>query len=272
MCHNLITFIIEVIIDAYAIINDVHIPAHSPACLDVTLSVLDMLHSAGVLKEIILNGDIADFFNIKLHPVMPHEFGIKTTIKDEIYLVNKFLDHLQMRYPEATIMFLSGNHEDRLDRYLCKKAPEIFDMMTVPELFKLEDRGIDHMPYGRGQLYQIGETDLFCRHSPYSYSVHCAHACLVKKFINLIFGCTHRFQEMKLKDGTGVEKYACSNASLIDFDNPMFNYMPTDNWANGFSIAFVEKEWWQNQHIKINDKQTVFGGYKFKGSDKFDFT
>ena len=259
-------------IEARLILNDIHIPAHDPAALDIALSVGSTLHQKNCLKEIILNGDILDFFNVKFHPVSPHDFGITTTIKDEIYLGNKFLDHLAARFPGTEITLLAGNHEDRLSRFLAQKAPDIFDLIAMPALLKLDERGIEYVPYGRHQLYRIAGTDLFCRHSPYSYAIHCAYNCITKKFINLIFGCTHRYQEIKLKDGEGKEKYACSNACLIDFEHPIFNYMSTDNWAKGFSVIYTDGGWWQNTHVKIKDGRTVFDGHEYHGSKDFDFT
>lgn len=258
--------------EATVIINDVHIPAHDPAAVDIALSVAATLFEKGILRELILNGDIADFWNLKFHDMAPHEYGIRTTIKDDIYLVNKFLDHCQNRFPGVKITYIEGNHEYRLPRYLMKHAPGLFEMMTVPELFKLEERGIEFIPYVRNQLYTIEGTNLNVRHSPYSYSIHCAHACITKKFINLIFGCTHRYQESKLKAGDHNYYYACSNGCLIDFEHPIFGYMNTDNWSKGFSVVYTDGEWWQNNHVEIRDNRAVFAGYEFIGLKSFDFT
>lgn len=247
-------------------------PAHDPAALDVALSVCDTLHDQGILRELILNGDIADFYNVSLHDKMPYHTSITTSIKDEIYLVNKLLDYCQKKFKGTKITFIEGNHEDRLARYLFKKAPDLYELMDIESLFKLEERGIDFYPYGRHQLYQIEGTDLYVRHSPYSYSVHCAYANITKKMINLIHGCTHRYQELKIKTGDFRYLYGCSNACLIDFKNPIFDYMKTDNWSKGFSVCYVDGPWWQNNHVKIEGGRTVFTGYEFTGDPKFDFT
>jgi len=250
----------------------VHIPAQCNKSLDIAFSVFDSLYQDNCLSQIILNGDIADFFNLKFHDSLPSDFGIKTRLKDEIWLVNKFLDHIQARYPKVEITFIEGNHEQRLARYLTKKCPDLFDMLDVPSLFKLRERKIKFYPYGRHQLYQIKKTDLYVRHSPYSYSEHCVHQNITKKHINLIHGCTHRYQERKIKTGSGKYLYGCSNGCLINFDDPIFDYMPTDNWVKGFSVVYIDGKWWQNHFVKITDGRTVFGGYEYTGSKDFDFT
>jgi len=258
-------------LEAIGILNDIHIPFHSKSALDVALTILEDIYKEKTLSTIILNGDVGDFYGVNLHGKMPSDMSIKNTIKDEIYQVNKFLDHICKRFKNVEIVFIEGNHETRLLRYIVKKCPELFDMFSIPELFKLKERKIKFVPYGRNQLYKIPETNLFVRHSPYSYGVNCAYSTLTKKFTNLIFGCTHRGQSVTLKTANQEERYACANRCLIDFDSPIFNYMDSDNWSHGFSVVYKDKSKWFNKEVIIKKGIAMFNGYQYIGDNDFEF-
>lgn len=254
-----------------AVVNDIHIPFHDKRAIDIFFAVLEDLHQTKCLSEIVLNGDIADFYGVKLYPKMPHDVGIKVSIKDEVYQVNKFLDLLQAKFEGVKITYIEGNHESRLLRYICAKAPDLFDMFTVPELFKLEERGIEFIPYGRGQRYKVENVDMMIKHSPYSYSKHCAMANIEKKFQSILFGCTHRRQEVIVRDGDDNEVIGIGNGCMIDFSSKIFNYMASDNWSQGFTLLYANTDIWFNKYVKITDGQAVFNNVHYVGREDFEF-
>ena len=74
------------------VIPDMHIPNHSNIAMDTMFSIVKDLPR---LDEIVLLGDVADYYGVSLHDVLPETFGIKQKMKDEVYEVNKFLDYIE---------------------------------------------------------------------------------------------------------------------------------------------------------------------------------
>ena len=113
-------------------IPDCHIPWHSASSWDLLMSIGgDLQKSAGV-DEINIMGDFADFYWCSLHPRLPEGMSVTETVRDEIYQVIKKLKEIRRIFPDAVINFIEGNHEYRLMRWLIKKAPELFDILTLP--------------------------------------------------------------------------------------------------------------------------------------------
>lgn len=84
-------------------------------------------------------------------PVSSHDMSAaqKTLrLHDEIYQANIALDDLQEASPEARIIYISGNHEHRLNRYIGKHAPALDGMVNLQELLSLADRNIKWVAYG----------------------------------------------------------------------------------------------------------------------------
>jgi UDP-2,3-diacylglucosamine pyrophosphatase LpxH len=99
------------------VINDLHLLPNTPRPM-VDL-VLDAFEDVGI-DRLIINGDLLDFININLHG--PKHPDVISTLEDEIIEGREFLEELRARFPDIHIVFLFGNHEDRLDRFILKHA------------------------------------------------------------------------------------------------------------------------------------------------------
>jgi hypothetical protein len=224
------------------IVPDMHVPYHDPRAVDVMFQIIRDLPPHN-LEELTVLGDLADFFNLSLHPKLPGAMTVKERFKDEVYECHKMLDRFDSINFKRKV-YIEGNHEDRFWRYYVKKAPEIWDVQDYTELLKLKERGYEWIKFSRsnkgstGQLHRIMGCHLFARHRPYSGGKHTAYSSIDAKHIPIIFGDTHRVQRIITKSGTGQFIEAISNGCLIDFDSPVFSYMDTDNWAQGFSLCY----------------------------------
>ena len=64
-------------------------------------------------------------------------------LEKEIEKATGYLDPI-----EATRkIYVCGNHEDRLERYLKDKAPELLAFVDIPRLLGLAERGWEYVPY-----------------------------------------------------------------------------------------------------------------------------
>jgi len=250
-----------------AVIPDMHCPYHDKKAVDVMFQILKDL-PLETLQELTILGDLADFYNLSLHPKLPDGLSIKDRFKDEVYECHKLLDRFD-ELPFKRKVYLEGNHEDRFWRYYCKKAPEVWDVADYRELLRLEERGYEWVKFSRsnkgstGQLHRIMDCDLWSRHRPYSGGKHTAAGSIDAKHLSVIFGDTHRVQRIIKKRGDGSYIEALSCGCLIDFESEVFSYMDTDNWAQGFALVYWFSEDPQDyiiDFINIKNGKAVYHG------------
>ena len=101
--------------DTVAIMSDVHVPFHDPIAVECALQVIRDEKPA----TIYLNGDIVDFYMVSDFSKDPKR-GI--SLQEEVDQTVDFLDTVRRAAPKARIVYIQGNHEDRLRRYLWKHS------------------------------------------------------------------------------------------------------------------------------------------------------
>lgn len=214
-----------------AIIGDLHIPYQDKDSVELALSAFESIN----VDRIIINGDLADFYNVNSHgPTHP---DIAETLEDELNSVRDWLEQLRERFPTQHIVYLFGNHSNRLERFILKNAKTFWNIVTPEKYFRLKELDIEYYPYNT--KYQIENTNLYVQHSPASYAVNAAMNNLKKKLdVNMIYGCTHRAQVAHLTSGNG-EIYSCyMNGWLGDNKSKVYSYTRGhDNWQQ--SVCMV---------------------------------
>lgn len=122
-----------------AFIPDAHRPYHDKKAWELCISAL-LDFSPDIL---VVLGDLADCYKVSSFSKDPSR---EYSFKEEIDNVLEGLDDLDSLGATRKI-FVAGNHEFRLVRYLQEKAPELFEFIDVPKLFELEKRGWEYVPY-----------------------------------------------------------------------------------------------------------------------------
>ncbi len=116
---------------------------------------------------------------------------VQTTLEDELIWLEDFLSMLQRRFKGVEIVFIFGNHEHRLERFIIDKCPWFWNKLKLEAQLRLEEKGIKVVQYN--ERYQVDKTNLFIQHSPPSYAKNPAQTSLDKKIDqDHIWGCTHR--------------------------------------------------------------------------------
>jgi hypothetical protein len=142
-------------------------------------------------------------------------------------------------------------------------------LLTIPELFKLDEYGFEFIPYGPNQKVRVLNSHLYARHEPISGGVHTAHGSVVKAGKSLIFGHTHRIQESQVVSIDGDNYRGISSGWLgdIDHEDGVFNYVKNHHqWAQGFSIVTVLNDGtWFNQLVHIINNKCVVDGFIYEG-------
>jgi hypothetical protein len=249
-------------------IPDCHIPWHDKKAYGIMLDVASDHHERLGLTEINIMGDFLDFFWCSLHPKLPGAMTLKETVQSEIAEGCKALEELRKRFPGVKINFIEGNHEQRLQRWIVKKCPELWDLeeLTLPYLLKFKDHDINYVPFGKCQLYRCLGTDYILRHQPFNQGKHCAASSIANKHTCLGFGHTHRRQSFSETDAFGNEIFANSLGWLGDSSAPVFDYMDTDHWVQGFEIVHaLDGKIVQNDYISIRKGKAIYNGVLYEG-------
>lgn len=242
------------------IIPDCHIPFEDKRAYELMLKVGQSVNP----KEIVLLGDYADFWDVSSHGKEPN---IGAKLLDEVEIVISRLEELKQLFPTAKIVYIEGNHEYRLGRYIRDKASELFGLVDVPKLLQLDRLGINFIPYGPNQKHNVLDGKLMARHEPLGGGVHVAHNTAVKALHSVIFGHVHRIQESQIVSFHQENYRGITCGWLGDQKSPVFNYVKAHHqWAMGFSVVTQTIcGTWFNQMIHIIDYKCQCDGVVFEG-------
>lgn len=216
------------------VIPDCHIPYHDRHAYELMLWVAKQ----SKVNRIVILGDYADFY-----AVSSHERGANAErhLKREVMAVNGELDRLDELFPKVEKIFIQGNHEWRLERYLDARAPELFGLVDTPSLLKLEKRGWEYHPYTPDQLARIGQSKLYARHTPLGGGVMPCHQTVLKAGCSVIYGHVHTAQSSQVVMANGDTHIAMSVGWLGDKKQDAFNYVAGHHqWSLGFGLVTMD--------------------------------
>lgn len=228
-------------------VPDVHIPYHDKRAWKLMLKVAKDLKP----KHIIIMGDFLDFFSVSSHSKDPAR-SLKLQFEvDEGLRCLQQLDDLNAKNK----LFIGGNHEDRLQRYLQDKAPEVFDFINVPQLLELKERGWKYTPYKKhtklGKLYLTHDVGVAGRYAAYRAFDTYGHS--------VITAHTHRMCYIVEGNATGEVKLSAmfgwlGDASQVDY---MQEQRVLKDWVLGFGIGYLDVE----TGLVFTTPVPIIGGY-----------
>ena len=182
---------------------------------------------------IVVLGDFADFYAVSFHSKDPRR---ALTLESEVKDVRLGLDALDSLGASRKV-FVAGNHEHRLERYLCDKAPALFGLVDVPELFELKDRDWEYVPYMDG--IDIGK--LYVTHDLGKCGKYAIQSARDDVEGNVVIGHIHRMGLHYQGNAKGVPKLAAAFGWLGDFDEIGYKHKRTalKDWTHGFGIGYM---------------------------------
>lgn len=232
------------------ILQDIHIPYHNPEAVNAAI---------GYGKDqdadlILLNGDIADFYAISQWEKDPRErnFGA------ELEATREFLAALRAEFPLARIIFKKGNHEERLDGYLIRKAPELFGItqFSMRNMLGLDALGIEVVEDKRP--IAIGDLNVLHGHE-YTFSIQNPVNPARGLFLRAgCYGMCGHFHQSSYHTEKNVQQQvvACwSNGCLCDL-HP--RYRPINKWMHGFAFVEVDGSGKFYVHHKVIRNGTIY--------------
>lgn len=194
-------------LDFGIIIPDTHAPYHNQKSWELVTKVVE--HKKP--KIVVIQGDFFDCYAVSQHRKDPRR---RDMIVDEIRQARKML----MIFDGCEIkIFILGNHEYRVDRYLMDFAPQMYEMLleeTGGDLFGLKRSGWKVTPYMEST--HVGKLQL--THDLGKAGEPAIHDAMSAYMDNVSIGHTHLFRYVVKGTAFGVPHIGASFGWLGDVD------------------------------------------------------
>lgn len=208
------------------VLGDLHLPYQDIAALRIAVNYA----RAQKVNTVILNGDALDFYQLSRFDKKPD----KPTIRHEIELCKQLLSQLRKLFPSEKIIFKIGNHEDRLEKYIYTRAPELFgiDALSLSELLDLKSLNIDLVK--STQLIQAGDLIIGHGHEIKAGGINGARNARMKANHSILINHLHRPGEdykRSISDEFQIS-YVLGCLCKLHAD-----WLPNNDWLHGFGIV-----------------------------------
>lgn len=209
-------------------VPDCHVPYHDKKAFSLMLK-------AGRLLEpdyVIVLGDFADFYSVSSHSKNPDRLQ---SLEQEVNGVRKCLRSLEDLGARNNV-FVAGNHEDRLERYLADRAPELFDSITIPGVLGLSQKW-KFVKYKTE--YRLGKINV--THDVGSSGSTAHRRAMDVYHSSVVIGHTHIIEYTVRGRAIGSPILGTSFGWLGDFDavDYMHKAKAKSTWAHGFGVGFM---------------------------------
>lgn len=211
------------------LVPDCHVPFEDPKAFGLMLKVARAIKP----QQVVLLGDFADFYSVSAHDKDPRRVQ---GLDSEVAAVQKRLRELAALKPERFI-YVSGNHEDRLSRFLMQHAPALIGTVKIDELFGLQELGIEWVPYKRS--VRVGKLNI--THDTGSAGMN-AHRTSARAFMgSTVIGHTHRMSYEAVGTFDGPPYLATMLGWLGDFNAVDYMHaVKAREWVHGFGVGYME--------------------------------
>lgn len=241
------------------ILSDIHIPHDDLMLIQKILAWMKTQH----LDTVILNGDTLDCESISKY--LKND---AMSLSDELARGNAFLDLLSEAAravnPACKIVWIDGNHEERLKKLLMAQANQLIDLevdgeavVSIPHLLSLKRRRIQYLSYS--ETYEL-PGNLFVEHG-HNVSQHSGYTvanAMRKLGGSIIMGHVHRIGAHYKTDRMGIHRGFEQGCLCLDA-----SYLPqkSANWQRGFGVVdyFGETDWHYTQ-VVAQDRRFVIDG------------
>jgi UDP-2,3-diacylglucosamine pyrophosphatase LpxH len=221
------------------VINDLHVPHHDRKAL----KLLEIFLADQKPEVFIINGDFLDMWEVSQFDRVPKA---GKSLMQEIRIGRNLLERFREILPKTRMIYIEGNHDFRLRKYLLRNAPELYGLpgLSIPELLNLKELNIIYKPVKEGansfsdtwvrigDLY-VGHWDKINKHAGYT-----AKSLLDEKGVSLLQGHTHKFGISARRYVDGKELIGIENFCMCRIDP---YYVSKPSWSQGFSVIYHKK-------------------------------
>ena len=231
---------------------DTHEPWHDVTAVSIASDIVKCFKPHGICFV----GDFHDCYNASRFSKHPDKMF--SSLDDEIESGIDLRNHIVNNSRTKNVIFIEGNHEHRIQKYIWDNAGLISNYITPKTILKIP-KTWKYVPYGQSGYVQINQ--LIVTHGS-RHNKNVASSMLDFFKCSVLFAHTHRYQ------------VACSRQFL---GGPIFSYnigwlgnpktageyctVPPD-WVHMVTLAWFSNKHFQIQPIFIN-KKGIFDGKIF---------
>lgn len=210
-------------------IPDCHVPYHDTVAFDLMMKVAKDFKP----DHIIVLGDFIDMYSVSSHDKNPKRVS---QMNDEVSKSIEELGRVKDLGAKNNV-FIAGNHEQRLERYLIQKAPALWDSLSIEKVLALDKMGFEYIPYR--SHYQLGK--IYVTHDTGKAGVTAHKLALDAFHRSIIIGHTHRFGLIIQGDANGDKHVGAmfgwlGDSKQVDY---MHNINVTKDWTLGFGLGHM---------------------------------
>jgi hypothetical protein len=228
-------------------VPDSHGNAIDHAAASALLADLEYLYP----REIFLMGDHLDCGGfLAQHHTLGFVAQTEATFENDVMAANLLLDAIQQRAPSATIKYLEGNHEERIEKWIVTavlrngKDAKFLRTLCGPEaVLHLDKRGI---PYIKKSICYDGcrvqgtlkAGKCFVTHGT-SHGKNAANVMLNRFNANVVFAHVHKLMaasDRNVKDG----ELGAWSVGHIGQQQPLWRHGHPTDWSQGYGFQIVQ--------------------------------
>lgn len=255
---------------------------HDERAIDAALMVI----AAAKPRLVVLLGDNLDGAELGKYRLTP---AFATTTQATLDYLTILMGRLRAAAPGAEIVWLAGNHEERLSNYVLDNAraafglrqgntPSGWPVLSIPHLCRLDDNDVQYRPgYPASEVWITPQLRCIHGHKVRS-SGSTAHAYLPELRTSVIYGHVHRIEAAyatRVDHDGPVTVGAFSPGCLARVDGVVPSYgQGTDldgrpiprpeNWQQGAAVIVEHDDGsFDYEQVRIRDGAAWWRGRKF---------
>lgn len=234
--------------------------------------------------EIILVGDNADLAEFGKYRLTP---AFQQTTQATIDRLALFVADLRARCPKSRIIWLAGNHEERLPNFILDNAaaafglrqgntPDSWPVLSLPHLCHFDRYGIEYLPGYPANKYWINERLRVIHGHRVKSGGSTAHVYLASEKVSTIYGHVHRreYGARTREDHDGAKEIMAASPGCLartdgvvpstkggtDLDGRPLPI--AEDWQQGFAIVNYEPGdgRFTYHNVAIHDGWAMFAG------------
>lgn len=216
-----------------ALIPDIHFPNHDEKAVALVHKVLKAVKP----QELVLLGDVGDFESVMSHQKNKRQREL--LLKDDVEATRAGLAEFEA-HDIDTKVFVMGNHEDRVARYITNQAPELFGAVSLPRLLRLREHGWKVVQYRKH--YKLGKINV--THDVGKAGANAHRDALIRFSDNVVIGHTHRMAYEVRGNLSGGAHVGAMFGWLGDWKKAagyMYAASAMSDWSLGFGMGYEQK-------------------------------
>jgi len=164
----------------------------------------------------------------------------------------------QLRDTTDRMLFLQGNHEQRIDRMI-EHQPIFEGDLELENRIDFDGLGIEYYPLNK-QPVKIGKLHFL--HGTYT-GIHHAKKHLLRYMGNVTYGHVHEFQSFYHGIPLRNDEMGANSIGILSSKSPDYLKGRPAHWQNGFSVIYFGDGYFNQYNIIMTKKRFIFNGKEY---------